>query len=163
MQRRLADHRLKCEPVTVATACDWMEGLNLLKSVNEVMLFHGCDAKIGDIIAKQGFESRASRSGLFGEGTYFGENSSKSDEYTGDATELTMILARVCLGLFHGRKEGYKGKMAPCVNNCQGACDHYRCDSLVCGTGGAVHRHREFVVFDNTLMFPQFLIKYKRV
>jgi hypothetical protein len=50
---------------------------------NEVYLFHGTPEAICDAVLREGFDSRLG-SGLFGQGSYFAESASKSDQYVAD-------------------------------------------------------------------------------
>jgi hypothetical protein len=61
---------------------------------NEVYLFHGTKPDVARLIVKDGLDHRLC-SGNFGQGAYFAESASKSDQYTGTATpELDMFLSR---------------------------------------------------------------------
>ena len=66
---------------------------------NEVYLFHGTSELSAAHILAKGFDNRlASGNGLFGAGTYFAENFSKSDEYAGDDDVQHIFLSRCVLG-----------------------------------------------------------------
>jgi hypothetical protein len=60
---------------------------------SEHWLFHGTKPEFVDVIIEQGMDNRVGR-GLLGEGTYFAESASKSDQYTGKTQKLYMFLAR---------------------------------------------------------------------
>lgn len=89
---------------------------------------------------------------LDGYGSYFAENSNKSDQYAGFShddhgkQEFCIILARVCLGS-HPHTQHYKSKdasefkMPPSID---GRTDGSRHTSVI-GTAG---HHREFIVYD---------------
>jgi len=73
--------------------------------VNEVYLFHGTSAKGAAAIARQGFDiRRAAGTACYGQGIYFSECSSKSDEYSPPEEDgihkghCAMLLCRVALG-----------------------------------------------------------------
>ena len=55
---------------------------DLKREINECYLFHGTDGESKDGIINKGVDSRLS-SGLFGQGSYFAESSTKSDQYAG--------------------------------------------------------------------------------
>lgn len=74
-------------------------GLN----VNEYLLFHGAQVGLIDRLVAQGLDPRYAGENagkLFGSGSYFAVNSSKSDIYTAAnaAGERCILVARVCLG-----------------------------------------------------------------
>lgn len=108
---------------------------------------------------------------LFGAGAYFAENADKADQYAhseqgGDLFPL--LLCRVALGASSAVAEPLEAR--PCTElQCTSRfrCAHRRADSLVAlcqrrDGVGAVRRHREYVVFDSALAYPQFLITYRR-
>lgn len=84
------------------SAADWQRALMLgaERMANEVMLFHGTQSAALDAILLEGLDPRVSGAGLFGNGLYFAENASKSDEYTGKPADglHRMFLSRVVLG-----------------------------------------------------------------
>jgi len=60
---------------------------------NEFFLFHGTKADVASLIVREGLDHRLC-GGLLGQGAYFAESASKSDQYTGTAAELDMFLSR---------------------------------------------------------------------
>ena len=54
-----------------------------LPEVNEYFLFHGTKAETVEHIVLQGTDSRLGGSGLFGQGLYLAESSTKADQYAG--------------------------------------------------------------------------------
>jgi hypothetical protein len=70
---------------------------------NEVYLFHGTPETICDAVLREGFDSRLG-SGLFGQGSYFAESASKSDQYVATSTHIdcsgftTFVLQRATCG-----------------------------------------------------------------
>ena len=156
-------------------------GVQLDGECNEHLLFHGTIPAVVNAVCR-GFDVRVARGGLFGGGCYFAENSSKSDEYVPQGAKQYMFLCRVVLGspfvtpgvdiqqLTQLRRppcrEGHfdfdnagQRIMPPCV--------HDRCDSLLAVTqatdpAARLHAFREFVVYDHTQCYPEYLIEYER-
>jgi hypothetical protein len=60
---------------------------SLQEASNEVYLFHGTSDTICDAVLREGFDSRLG-SGLFGQGSYFAESASKSDQYVATSTHI---------------------------------------------------------------------------
>jgi len=150
-----------------------METLQLYPQANEVLLFHGTKSNIVDFIIQQGFEERIAKDeGTFGAGIYFAENSSKSDEYiTPDSNGFCkLFLCRVCLGIpFVATQSLISIRRPPCRNGDIGPCVHDRADSVLaeCKRTGnqnaTLERYREFIVYDRSQCYPEFLITFKRV
>lgn len=91
-----------CTPLQDISAmkCDVADGHIEL---NEYLLFHGCSWKAAKKIKEQGFDAQRGAEGaaMFGHGTYFAQNASKSDFYTQKdfrTSERCMLVARVLLG-----------------------------------------------------------------
>jgi len=159
--------------VKVATS-SWRNDLNLCKEANEVLLFHGTKSNVTNFIIHQGFEPRIAKDeGLFGAGIYFAENSSKSDEYiTPDLQNLCyLFLCRVAIGHPFTTTEPLKIRRPPCRKGDIGLCLHDRADSVLAecertGLPNVTHylkRYREFVVYDGSQCYPEFLITFQRV
>merc|ERR1719272_2374222 len=98
---------------------------------NEHFMFHGTPDGVHQLIMDQGFDHRlgvsnsgtkqAAIKGFFGQGIYFADASSKSDQYV-PPTTLTgkpqwMFLARVLFGTHHRTTEPMEGTVRPpCVH-----------------------------------------------
>ncbi len=77
-----------------------MHGLHT-ESVGECYLFHGTSLTAVDAIVSTGFDPRLGR-GFFGQGCYFAENLSKSDQYCRESgDDHVMFLCRVLVGQPH--------------------------------------------------------------
>lgn len=159
-----------------------MKKFNINTSINEFFLFHGTKADIIQKITLEGFDLKFSRGGLFGRGIYFGENSSKSDEYCIADKNGTfyMLLVRVILGrntLFLNAFQD-RNHDDPCLlsnnnidHNCSTSgtnCSDNKADSLISPTtkthpNAYLKKYREFVVYDDDQIYPEFLIEYTRV
>ena len=80
--------------------------LDLDKTLNEVLLFHGPNQNFIQTIAKTGVDDRFSTQGLTGAGIYLAENAVKSDQYTTKKDEkdykydkiLSMFVCRAAIG-----------------------------------------------------------------
>lgn len=170
-----------CAPMSDAAWADWsgkvhtaahgnaiMEGAHLPSlnaGANEFLMFHGTKPEAADLIAMNHFDMAfACKTGLFGAGLYFAENSSKSDEYVkGDHKGwYPMILCRVTLGRVY-----YCANVDPTTDpgrdKLEAAC-----------TGGAYHcvlgdrvkargTYREYVIYDHYQVYPQFIVWYTRI
>ncbi len=161
------------QPLVVKTDRDWME---IDRDVNEYYFFHGTKPEWVSVIKKHGFEERVASNGLFGHGIYFAENSSKSDEYiTPDPQGICYIfLSRVTLGNPFISTNMHKDiKRPPCIKGhfdteVRG-CDHERHDSIVGEVespqypNALLKRYREFIVYDRSQCYPEFLVSFKRV
>jgi len=141
-----------------------------------VLLFHGTKANTISYITQQGFEERiANDAGMFGAGIYFAENSSKSDEYvTPDPNDLCyFFLSRICLGYCYSTKKVLqKLRRPPCIEGHIDNCLHKRADSVLaeCKRTGQdpkasyfLERYQEFIIYDRSQCYPEFLITFKRV
>jgi hypothetical protein len=147
------------------------ELLGVDTTAGELLLFHGTEPAIADIISTSGFDTRVSRQGLLGTGVYFGDASSKADEYAGrNSTSGTMILARVWIGdpyIALASQTGFR--RPPCVVGHSGqACSHPRFTSVVAVTtedhaGAVLTKHREYVVYEKSYTYPELVISYDRV
>ncbi|CAE7714579.1 PARP15 [Symbiodinium sp. KB8] len=157
-----------CTPVQSITAmkCDVEDGHIEL---NEYLLFHGCSSEAATKIKEQGFDAQREAEGgaMFGQGTYFAQNASKSDFYAFPDyfnSERCVLVARVLLGeskvvttaspAFH---QGESRSRAPERENGQPY------DSLSAQTraqGGSVD-HMEFVIFKDQMALLQYVIHYR--
>lgn len=130
----------------------------------EVYLFHGTKPKVGeDIIAHRGFDNRLGGPAMLGAGTYFAESPSKADQYVPVGGKHHMFLARVLLGSPHRTSAQMVDlKRPPCVLGHTGVCEHTRRDSVIFRPKNE-SKFREFVVYDPTSCYPEYLIEYERV
>jgi hypothetical protein len=136
--------------------------------VNELLLFHGTKPSSADLICSNGFkiDLAGSKSGtLYGNGVYFAEKSSKSDEYAEDDMDGTysglyaMLLCRVTCG-----KVFYNDQVRPdpedCRRQCVGPTAKYNC--VLGDREKARGTYREFIIYDQAQAYPEFLIIYRR-
>jgi len=135
-------------------------------SINECWLWHGTSPDGANGITDTLFdmEKAGSAAGsMFGRGLYFAESCMKADEYTvSDSRGFSpMLLCRVVLGR---------------INYCD-STNPYSIGHLLeasCARGGGYHAvlgdrekvsktFREFIIFDNCQVYPEFLVWYSRV
>ncbi|XP_060577021.1 protein mono-ADP-ribosyltransferase PARP14-like isoform X2 [Ruditapes philippinarum] len=137
--------------------------------INEHYMFHGTLESVVDTIIKQGLDCRlGGASAMFGQGVYAAESSTKSDQYADPKTNRTsgekkMFLIRMCLGKMYVVNQPKAFARAPCMQCYMDKCsctDNSFFDSVV-GDGG--WNFREFVVYDRTQVYPEYLISYVRV
>ena len=152
------------QPLRVACyEAAWMKEHALRSDCNELYLFHGTKPEVVPLITQQGFETRlppdAGR--MLGDGVYFAENASKSDQYAvptlGRSRDRSFYLfvARVCLGAAYTTDTAKKHLKRPPEAFPGGALF----DSVLYAKRG---KHREFVVYDRAACYPEFLIEYGR-
>jgi len=136
--------------------------------INEHLLFHGTKPSACESICRSDFMVRRSGSNagmLYGPGVYLAENCSKSDEYAQDDQSgifqglFAMLICRVTCGRMLCTTE-----LSPDVNQlvakCTGPSAEYNC---VCGDRKkAVGTYREFIVQNNDLVYPEYVIIYRR-
>jgi serine/threonine protein kinase len=160
-------------PAAETAVYELPSGARLDKNSNEHLLFHGTKVEAVSTLCNRGFDARiGALGGLFGAGCYFAENSSKSDEYVPPGSKQYMFLCRVVLGApFVTQKTHANLRRPPCV---QGhldpqwpPCGHDRCDSLMATTKAMdprswLQKFREFVVYDHSQCYPEYLIEYER-
>lgn len=136
--------------------------------VNEFLLFHGTKPSACEAICKSDFMvnlAGSSTGTLYGNGIYFGENSSKSDEYASESQSgifqgmYAMLLCRVTCGrVLHTEEVNPDKDML--VKKCTGPDAEY--DSVLGDRAAAKGTYREFVVYNNDLAYPAYVIIYKR-
>lgn len=137
-------------------------------SVNEFLLFHGSKPSAVESICRSKFMVKmagANAGALYGPGIYFGENSSKSDEYASDESSgiyqglFAVLLCRVTCGRMY-----YTDEIRPDPANLDAACGGPRPQyhSVMGDREKARGTYREFVVYNNDQAYPEYAIIYKR-
>jgi hypothetical protein len=113
----------------------------------------------GGIACRHGFDERmANMGGLYGAGTYFAENSCKSNQYASATTrrgERTLLYSRVLMGDAFQTSTQYRERRPPVKPGGTGGT----CDSVL-GAGGTQF-HREFIVYDRNQIYPEYIVYYK--
>ncbi|XP_076468322.1 uncharacterized protein LOC143299086 [Babylonia areolata] len=140
--------------------------------INEHYLFHGTKKSILSKIFEQGLDFRmAGDKTMLGSGVYAAESSTKADQYTDfkqDRTtgeELKMILMRVLLGepFIHKHEKPQQFKRPPCMSCSQKRCDCQGSHLFNSVIDDATRIFREFVVYDQNVCYPEYIITYKRI
>ena len=165
MQERLADSVTpRVEPLCFEAGLHEQE---LAQGLNEVHLFHGTKRAGLNAILSQGMDERVCVSGLYGAGLYFAENSSKSDAYMSPAEDglCDLLICRVLVGTSNVcahtfDKSNYARRRPPCVHGHYLCSEHEPVDSILAAVPNQV---REFVVYDRTRVYPEYLVKIRRV
>ncbi|KAH9523254.1 hypothetical protein Btru_066214 [Bulinus truncatus] len=152
----------------------------LYSEINEHYLFHGTKEGAITSIIENGFDPSCSNTAaMFGQGIYAAEKFTKADQYTDDkfqrspnGTNLKLILARMLLGNVFicdenhklvVQKVGRKFKKPPCMSCSEDLChcvntDHF--DSLM---ADGKWLFREFIVYESSQIYPEYIITYQRV
>jgi hypothetical protein len=137
------------------------------QSVNEALLFHGTSPSGMAAIAKEGFSLNFAGSfagTMYGPGAYFAECSSKSDEYGRDEKDgiysglNCLLLCRVLLGEMMVIQVG--GNSVHDV--IKAAMESNAFNSILGDRQAAVGTYREFVVYKEDQVYPEYAIIYKR-
>lgn len=168
------DHKTQCStrPVVSLTSPRLGDALSrdMLCQINECYLFHGTKEKKLFEITRDGLDNRYAGNGLLGRGLYFAESSTKSDQYTDPKYarsdgDHVMLLVRVVLGkAFINTHQNPPPFVRPPCSQCQQiscqcpASAHY--DSVVDDAG---RLFREFVVYESSQCYPEYVIRYKRI
>lgn len=144
-----------------------LEGLSdvLDESINELYLFHGSSPEGAQGISEDGFriDMAGSNAGtMFGKGAYFAECCSKSDEYSREGQNqifkglYALLLCRVCCGeMFRIDRSDI-----PAINAALKSGDY---DSVLGDREASVNTYREFVVFRERQIYPEYVIIYRRL
>lgn len=140
---------------------------SLRRGVNEVYLWHGTSPERALKILKAGFQLKCAGSGagssMYGDGIYLAECSSKADEYAGgDSEEYTgvccLLLCRVVLGEVLKMTTGGEATHAMI----KAAMNSGAYDSVLGDREVSVGTYREFVVYKEAQVYPEYLVLYTR-
>ncbi|CAE7697420.1 Tiparp [Symbiodinium pilosum] len=140
--------RADVKPET-AESFQYSATLSLDHGVNEVWLLHGTSEVAANAISKGNFIP--STGGCFGAGVYFADTASKSNGYAkaaGDGCKI-MLLCRVVLGNVRVLPKGSDS-----------SADRFAKDPGVDTILGETNA-REFVVYDATQIYPEYIMYYK--
>ncbi|KAK6976314.1 hypothetical protein BgiMline_022738 [Biomphalaria glabrata] len=148
----------------------------LYSEVNEHYLFHGAKEDCVDTIVNHGLDPKlANEQAMFGKGIYTAERSTKSDQYTDsnprkrNGQNLTLILARMLLGnvflcdekskFITGNKKLSRPPCMKCYED-KCTCSNQVLFDSVMGNGNWLFR--EFVVYEASHCYPEYVITYRR-
>lgn len=130
---------------------------------NSAWLYHGTNDEAAAMISRGDFliERAGSNAGtLFGRGIYLAESCSKSDEYSTENEEglRCILVCRVTLGNIN-----YCDERRPDVDKLVRSCVNGNFHSVL-GDREKVHStFREFIVYDDDQVYPEYVLWYKRV
>lgn len=148
------------EEVSARLAADFAEPL--LPEVNEVFLFHGTNEDAAHKITTGNVRVNLAGSNtgtLYGRGVYFAESATKSDEYTWPINGVRhMLLCRVILG-----RVLYSDSKETDPRACEGACLGGKYHSVLGDRKKVRGTFREFVVFDEEQVYPNYILDYRRI
>ncbi|XP_033744166.1 uncharacterized protein LOC117330056 [Pecten maximus] len=150
-------------PVTTSKHLDKSMTQYLNHEINEAYLFHGTKSPFVKTITHQGLDNRLANAGRVGNGVYAAEVASKSNQYVDrDGQGYSyMFLVRMCLGDIFITKSGQNFRRPPCKACSTPVCtQHSEVFTSVVADGGGFS-DREFVVYDQDLTYPEYLITYK--
>lgn len=147
--------QVKTSAVTVDNGLDY--------HLNEAYFWHGTTPEGAAGVSEDGFKlsMAGSHAGtMFGRGAYLAECSSKSDEYAHEGSSIyagiyALVLCRaVCGQMFYTERSDI-----PAIER---AIASGQCDSVLGDRENAVGTYREFVIFDASLIYPEFVVLYQR-
>lgn len=151
------------------------QGGHLDQNLNEHFLFHGTSPGAAESIAEDGFRLTFAGSHvgtMFGNGAYFSECCSKADEYSTPGTgrrhslglrgfsqkqdEFAILLCRVCCGkMFRALRASDRTQFLPMLQ--EGSID-----GVLGDREASVGTYREFVVFKEAQIYPEYRVLYRR-
>lgn len=135
--------------------------------MGEVFLFHGTHPIAAEKIQRENFRlnlAGSSTGTLYGRGIYLAEHCSKADEYAkasedfGQTSDRTLLVCRVTLG-----KALEVKVVEPDPRECERICCDGPCHSVLGDRIACRGTFREYVVFDDDLAYPAFVVKYSRI
>lgn len=134
--------------------------------IHEVYLWHGTNPVAAKSISTTDFDLKrvgTARGSLFGRGLYFAESCLKADEYAqpDERGFYPVLLARVVLGRPNLCQQS---RSAIDPNLLEHSCTKIPpdFDSIIGDRETTVGTFREFVVFDNNQVYPEFIVWYQK-
>jgi ribosomal protein L33 len=149
-------------PVFTGDVSKYSDSFEPLDSqVNEIYLWHGTDVRAALNIMAEGFQVNRKGSAMYGHGVYLAESSTKADEYSRDERNgyyrgvYALLLCRVCMGRYYytTERDVYAG----------GRVSSGKYDSTCGDRARSADTFREFVVYDQDQIYPEYLVLYSRV
>ncbi|XP_060083055.1 uncharacterized protein LOC132562332 [Ylistrum balloti] len=139
---------------------------DMFKDINEHYFFHGTDDERIKRISEKGLDPRYGGNGMFGQGIYGAECSTKADQYADTSTSRQsqgrkMLMMRLLLGDTFVTSVPEKYSLPPCktCNKVKCLTHHHNYDSVV---ADGQWLFREFVVYDKNQCYPEYIITYDR-
>jgi len=137
----------------------------LYEDMNEVYLFHGTSPSGAMGISGDGFKLSFVGSNvgtMFGRGVYLAEQSSKCDEYaqTDDSGAYAGIYAALLCRVTLGEAFRIDKSNIPAIEKAMASGEY---DCVLGDREEAVGTYREFVVFDEAQIYPEYVVLYRRV
>ncbi|CAK9100708.1 Poly [ADP-ribose] polymerase tankyrase (dTNKS) (Poly [ADP-ribose] polymerase) (Protein poly-ADP-ribosyltransferase tankyrase) [Durusdinium trenchii] len=167
-QPKLMEEMPGSGPIKTSAEADAEELPSCLKeltvNLNEAFLFHGSSPGGALGIGENGFDMGRVGSNvgtMFGAGAYLAEASSKSDEYATEdpsglfAGKFALLLCRTLLGNMFYITESNIPRIEDAL-----ATGRFQC--VLGDREAAVDTYREFVVFDEAQIYPEFVLIYTR-
>merc|ERR1712112_363786 len=134
-------------------------------SENEMLLFHGTKPSAADAICETHFDvGKSNPDGLFGQGLYFAESSSKSDEYVKDEEDgiyqglYATLLCRVHMG-----KINYDAQLKPDPKQLMAPVKRKECHSVLGDREKVRGTYREFIIYNAGQVYVEYIVIYRRV
>lgn len=161
---RAGDTGPDLEVKTTPHLADSAHFLELEPGANEMYLFHGTFVRAALSIAQEGFNMNLAGSNvgtMYGRGGYFCEASSKADEYAKDEPDgyyegvFAMLLCRIAFGKPFITE--YRDEEARRFTVSGEA------DSTLGDREQRVNTYREFVVYDISQVYPEYVVLYERL
>lgn len=133
------------------------------KDSNTVWLFHGTSTEAAALITRGDFlvDKAGSNAGtLYGRGIYLAESCSKSDEYSRENADghRCILLCRATLGNIL-----YNDEVSPNIDCLLRQIHDKRYHSLLGDREKCRKTFREFVIYDDDQVYPEFAVWYERV
>lgn len=130
---------------------------------NEYFLWHGTTPEGAKGISSDGFKLSfaGTRAGTyFGRGCYFAECSSKSDEYAREGEDLlsglyALLLCRVTCGSLFRITQADQSAIREAMSS-------GRYDAVMGDREATVGSYREFVIYEEELAYPEYVVLYER-
>merc|ERR1712079_495348 len=135
------------------------------KAINEAWLWHGTSEAGAAGITDTDFDlvrAGTATGSLFGRGLYFAESCMKADEYAAQDSRglCPLLLSRVVLGRVRYCDAKEPSLIASSLEaSCKGGGFH----SVIGDREKVRGTYREFIVFDNDQVYPEYVVWYRRV
>jgi len=155
------DDRVLPTIFTMQAECSSLQELN--SEIHEVRLWHGTSKEAAESIAASDFRFNLAGSNagtLYGSGVYFADSCSKSDEYSQPSADglRCLILCRVALG-----RVLYNDEISPDAEQLTRKCLSGEYDSVLGDREKCRGTFKEFIIFDEAQVYPEFLVFYRRI